>query len=310
MPKGSTVNEILELTDGSAAVRIAPAMGCAIVAFTVGAQPVLRPTPAEALSAGNVRLAGCYPLVPYSNRIRDAQLHFAGKCYVLERNFGTHAHAIHGLGWQRSWHVDAASSTSARMTLDHDASGAHAAAWPWPFRVTQTLELASSGEDDAMLAVTLTLESRAAEPFPFGLGWHPFFPKSATTQLTFGAEGVWENDSTQLPVRHIPIPLGWQFQRTRALDDLVLDNVFTHWGGHVNLVDAGRMNTTIDADSACRYLVVYSPSGANFIALEPVTHETDAFNRAEAGATDTGFRTLPAHASFSCTMRIAASLAR
>ena len=111
MPKGSTVNEILELTDGSAAVRIAPAMGCAIVAFTVGAQPVLRPTPAEALSAGNVRLAGCYPLVPYSNRIRDAQLHFAGKCYVLERNFGTHAHAIHGRGWQRSWHVDAASPT-------------------------------------------------------------------------------------------------------------------------------------------------------------------------------------------------------
>lgn len=304
------MDDILELIDGKAAVGIAPAMGCAIVAFTLRGQPVLRPTPAEALAGGNVRLAGCYPLVPYSNRIRDAQLHFRGKRYVLERNFGAHPHAIHGIGWQRSWHVDAASPTRARLTLDHDASGAHAAAWPWPFRVTQTFELASSEEHRATLVVTLTLESRAAEAFPFGLGWHPFFPKSATTQLTFNADGVWENDATQLPVRRIPVPPAWQFERAKALGHLVVDNVFTHWGGHVSLVDAGRLNTTISADSACRYLVVYSPSGANFIALEPVTHETDAFNRAETGAVDTGFRTLPPHASFSCTMRIAASLAR
>jgi aldose 1-epimerase len=304
------VNDIVELIAGNASMRIAPAMGCAIAAFILGEQPVLRPTTREALATANVRLAGCYPLVPYSNRIRDAELHFGGKRYVLERNFGTHPHAIHGIGWQRSWHVDAASSTRARMTLEHDASGADAAAWPWPFRVTQTFELASLGKNQATLVVTLTLESRAAEAFPFGLGWHPFFPKSATTQLTFSANGVWENDSTQLPVRHIPVPLAWQFQRAKALDDLVLDNVFTQWRGHVKLVAASGMNTAIDADTACRDLVVYSPSGADFIALEPVTHETDAFNRAEAGATDTGFRTLPPHASFSCTMRIAASLAR
>ena len=41
--------------------------------------------------------------------------------------------------------------------------------------------------------------------------------------------------------------------------------------------------------------------------LEPVTHETDAFNRSEAGATGTGCRTLPPGGAFSCTMRIAAS---
>ena len=54
-------------------------------------------------------------------------------------------------------------------------------------------------------------------------------------------------------------------------------------------------------------LVVYAPRDAAFIALEPVTHETDAFNRHARGVADTGFRTLSPGGTFSCTMRIAAS---
>ena len=36
---------------------------------------------------------------------------------------------------------------------------------------------------------------------------------------------------------------------------------------------------TLYADRACSRLVVYAPAQAPFVALEPVTHDTDAFNR-------------------------------
>jgi aldose 1-epimerase len=301
---------MIELVDDAARVTLAPEIGGSIVAFTWRGRPVLRPTPASALDEGNVRLASCYPLVPWSNRIRNAVLSFAGRTWSLARNFGSHPHAIHGVGWQRSWHLEEALPTRARLSLVHDARDPQSSAWPWPFRATQTFELhgRAHGCGEALLGVTLTLENLAAEAFPFGLGWHPFFPKSWAARLAFGADGVWENDATQLPVRHIAIPPRWGFDGTEPLSGVALDNVFTHWQGVATLDEpATGTRMALAVDRACRYLVVYSPPGADFIALEPVTHETDAFNRAASGAADTGIRTLAPGAAFSCTMRVAAS---
>jgi aldose 1-epimerase len=47
------------------------------------------------------------------------------------------------------------------------------------------------------------------------------------------------------------------------------------------------------------------PPARDFLAVEPVTHMTDAFNRVARGEAGTGSRTLAAGAAFSCTMRIA-----
>ncbi len=60
----------------------------------------------------------------------------------------------------------------------------------------------------------------------------------------------------------------------------------------------------IEADSACAYLVVVVAPARGFVAIEPATRETDAFNRGERGEADTGTRWLPSGAAFSCTMRI------
>ena len=300
-----------ELVSGGAVVRVAPGLGGAIVAFTLRGRDVLRPTPDHALGERNVRLSSCYPLVPWSNRIRDGRLSFAGSDHVLTRNFGTHPHAIHGVGWQREWHVDEASKRRIRLTLIHDERDA--AAWPWPFHATQTFVLGASSADvpgsfDALMTVTLTLENTGSEAFPFGLGWHPFFPRDAATELEFAADHVFENDATLLPLRRVAIPASWRFDRPRRLDDLAFDDVFTAWHGTATLADpATGLRTTLTADRACRHLVVYAPPGGDFIALEPVTHETDAFNRHAQGETSTGFRTLAPGTAFSCTMRVAAS---
>jgi aldose 1-epimerase len=295
---------MLVLVDGAAIVEIVPDVGGAIAAFRWRDVDVLRPTPPEARAARDVRRHACYPLVPYSNRIAAATLRHRGRDRALARNFGDSPHAIHGVGWQRAWSTIASDAASALIALDHDADGDDAAAWPWPFRATQAFALREDARG-ATLSMRLAIENAGGEDFPFGLGWHPFFPKPLGTTLAFDAAWVWINDATQLPVERTGVPERWRFATPRPLDDVVLDNVFEPSTGTATIGwAAAEAAVTVDADSSLDRRVVYVPQGRDFLAFEPATHMTDAFNRAARGQQDTGARRLPPGASFSCTMRL------
>ena len=303
------MTDALMLAAGDARVELAPALGGAIARFAFRDVDVLRPVSDEARAAANVRGYACYPLVPYSNRIANAAFTFDGRTHVLARNFGDHPHSIHGVGWQRPWRIVAQEPASALLAFDHTIdSEADTRAWPWPFRATQSFVL-TPGVAGATLAERVTIVNSGVTPFPFGLGFHPFFPRSPATELAFRADAVWETDATQLPTTRIAIPDRWRFDPPRAVDPVQLDNVFTGWTGEAMLVDrTRRIATTLAADSAASFLVVYVPGSRDFLAVEPVTHMTDAFNRAARGEAGTGARTLAAGAAFSCTMRVCARL--
>ena len=301
------MTEALVLVAGSSLVEIAPTTGGAIARFVHRDVDVLRPVSDEARVTGNVRGYACYPLVPYSNRIANAQFVFEGQAHTLARNFGDHPHSIHGVGWQRPWRVVAQDAASALLAFDHTLEAqADKRAWPWPFRAMQHFALAAD-QSGATLGARITIANTGATPFPFGLGFHPFFPRNASTELGFRADAVWQTDATQLPTTRSAIPDAWRFDPPRAVDAVALDNVFTGWRGEATLVDRTRsLTTTIAADSAASFLVVYVPPAREFLAVEPVTHMTDAFNRAARFEGGTGNRTLAAGSAFSCTMRISA----
>ena len=296
---------VVELAADASRVELAPAVGGAIALFRWRDRDVLRATNDEARSAGNVRGFACYPLVPWSNRIANARLALRdGSRFEIARNFGDHPHAIHGVGWQRSWEVVQASETQALLALDHRPD----AGWPFAFHAAQSFVLRTHAHA-AALTCTLRIRNDDVRSFPFGLGWHPFFPRDAPTQLGFGAASVWETDSTRLPTREIRVDGRWRFDPPRPLDDVTLDNVYVRWNGRATLhwPDEGR-RVTIEADHACAHLVVYVPAQRDVVAVEPATHMTDAFNREGRGESGTGTRWLEPGESRSCTMRIVASL--
>lgn len=298
----------VSLALGRARVDLAPEAGGAIAGFTFDGVDVLRPTPPAARVAGDVRAHACYPLVPYSNRIANALLAVDGRTVQLERNFGDHPHSIHGVGWQRAWRVVGHDAESALLEFEHTAAGADARAWPWPFRATQWFGL-SPHAGGVALTVKLALANTGDVPFPFGLGLHPFFPRTATTALDFDVAAVWENDSTLLPVRRVAIlpesRQGLLSARQTGNSVDTIDNVFTDWKGVALLTDPARpFDVGIAGDRAAGFVVVYAPAGRDFVAVEPVTHITDAFNRAARGDAGTGTRILAAGAGFSCTIRI------
>jgi len=304
------MSDALILEAGDARVEIAPAIGGALAAFDWRDCHVLRPTARGDRDAGDVRRHASYPLVPYSNRIAHASLAFEGRTYALDRNFGDHPHAIHGVGWQRAWTVEDVAGDSARLAFAHDPSASHAdrRAWPWAFRATQTFVLRARDRAGATLAQKLTLENTADAPFPFGLGWHPFFVRSDASVLGFQARGVWLTDDTVIPTAHAVPAGGTSFDPPRRIGDTTLDNVYTEWTGTVTLDDPRRaLRVVMHGDTASPYLVVYIPPGhAPFMAIEPVTHMTDAFNRLARGERDTGARVLRPGEAFTTSMQITA----
>lgn len=310
MSAGRPAPSVIRLNSHDAVVEIAPDVGGAIASFALAGADVLRPAPAAALAERDVRSFACYPLVPCSNRIAGARLAFDGREHALARNFGDSPHAIHGVGWQRAWAVAGSSETHAQIVLEHVARGDDAAAWPWPFRATQTFALSASTRG-AALHLRLAIENTGERAFPFGLGWHPFFPKPPDTTLAFEAAHVWENDATQIPVRRVPVPAAWRFDAARALGEVALDHVFEPATGTATIAwPSTGLAVAIDADRALDRRVVYVPPGRDFLAFEPASHMTDAFNRAARGERGTGTRILRPGASFSCTMRLVASTDR
>ena len=297
----------VRLVAGDAVVELAPSVGGAIASFTLAGADVLRPTPDDARAEGNARAFACYPLVPYSNRIANARLAFDGREHALARNFGDSPHSIHGIGWQRAWSVVSSSDADVQLALDHDALGEAAASWPWPFRVLQTFALRPSARG-ATLSARLAIENAGRHAFPFGLGWHPFFPKPPGTTLAFAATHVWKSDPTQIPVTRVAVPDAWRFDPPRPLGDVELDHVFEPSTGVATIRWPARgLEVAIDADRALDRRVVFVPPGRDYLAFEPATHMTDAFNRAERGERGTGTRLLPPGAAFSCTMRLQAN---
>jgi aldose 1-epimerase len=294
------LTRLIELSAGPARAVVAPATGGALAALEFDGVPVLRPTSAEAVSAGSVRDFACYPLVPYSNRIAQATLQWDGVTHSLARNFGDHPHAIHGNGWQRAWRLVDHGPRHVELELDHAPIGTRAGEWPFAYRALQRYALGADA-----LAVTLTLTNIDARSAPAGLGWHPYFPRDAQTTLQFSARGAWLTDDTRLPTAQLALAPAWDFAAPRVIGDTDLDNVFTEWHPPAGLrqPQAG-LTVTVDADPACAFLVVYIPPGRDFLAVEPVTHMTDAFNRASFGETSTGTRRLEPGETFSCTMRL------
>ena len=296
----------LELRAGPARLVLAPEVGGAITAYEWNDKPILRPTSANALAAGDVRLFSSYPLIPFSNRIADGVLHWGGAAYPLQRYLPGESHAIHGNGWRRAWSVVERAPTRSTLELLHDAAGENAREWPFPYHARQSFALAADA-----LTLTLTISNTGAAPFPFGLGWHPFFPRNAATVLGFVADGAWQTDPTLLPTRLDPVPPAWDFSVPRPIAATTLDNCFAGWRPPATLRWPDRgLSASISADEACDHLVVFIPPDRDYFAVEPVTHMTDAFNRAATGHPDTGTRLLAPGTTSSCTMRIAVTASR
>lgn len=313
------LKDAITLTAGGFNAVIHPSIGGSLGSFTWQHPdghrvPLLREMSAAAIAAGSSEAAACFPLMPFSNRIRGGQFSFDGRVIFLPRNTSG-PHVEHGHGWQRPWSVQHAGDSAATISFTHDP--ATDGTWPFAYTAEQHVALGPDG-----LAVTLSARNLDARPMPLGLGLHPYFPRTPLCRLQAQISGFWETDAEVLPTRHRDVPASLDLRPGLAMNDVVVDNCFTGFAGIATISwpeQATRLVMT--AEGPLRFLTVYVPDAATvaaetaagtapYFCAEPVSNITDAANFARRpDEIDTGLITLAPGAEISATIRFSPSAA-
>ncbi len=273
----------VELRAGALRLALRPDLGGAIAGLWHGATAVLRSTEAADLTAASV--SGCYPLVPYSNRVGQRRFQWQGQEYRIAANFDGSPHALHGVARLRAWDVVSSSEAESELSYRHTPD----ADWPFAFDVHQRFAL-----NDAGLTVSLAVTNRADQLQPVGLGWHPYFPKRPGARLAINVAERWDNDANDLATQVVS-----QAGIHGAVVDLDLDNCYAGWQGPALIADA---QLALRLSSSLPYVVVYTPSTKPFYCVEPVSHVSNAIQMADPAAH--GLRMLAPGATLEAWMQL------
>lgn len=279
----------IELRCAEMHLKVRPDLGASIEGLWLRSLPVLRSKP----GISSPRESGCYPLVPYSNRIAHGRMHWLGQAHALQPLFAREPHSIHGTGWRSGWDVLAQSEASLVLQYQHtDIAG-----WPFPFVCVQSFLLTEEA-----LTLSLHITNQADGQAPVGLGWHPYLVKRHGAKVKFSASGRWEMGQDKLPTQQLPYE-----GLDECCDDLCVDNCFDGWSGVVEVRD-DALHTRIE--SSLNRMVVFTDPARDFIALEPVSHVNNALGQVRTGAelAALGVQTLAPGQSYAASMRISTCL--
>jgi len=217
------------------------------------------------------------PMLPWCNRISGGGFEHAGVFYPMRLNRAGEPYPIHGDGWLQPWQLQQTADNTLEMTLQSHAFDNN----PYVYQALQRFVLLEGGMDQ-----TLTVTHLGDQPMPYGLGQHPWLPRSAATRLSAPVQGVWLSGGDPLPTRHShQFPPGWDPRAGMPVTDMLVDNVYTGWAGQATITwpeHALTLTMTVpkilelgQQDGYC--LLYLPPTGAAF-CLEPMTHPVDAFH--------------------------------
>lgn len=286
MRHNGRMTEIVTLDNGVWQAQILPSLGGVVLTGRVSLggtwTDVMRPSPAGLDAFGE---AASYPLIPWSNRIKDATLAWRGETHRLEvsHSDGT---AIHGTSADKPWTVVDEDATE--VTLAFDSREHEGINWPWPF--TSSIAYTLDGADFTV-AASVTNEGDA--PFPAGIGHHPYFERQvagARASLQLNCATAYEAVGCIPSAAAGPIRQGADFTSPTPVGGWFVDDCYTGRTSRVlaTMTWPGVLDVDVLADEAFSHAVVYVPDGQSFFAVEPVTHANDGFNLAERGVEGVG----------------------
>lgn len=272
---------------------------------------LLRPT--RRTSSGDPEKCASFPMVPWSNRVRDGVLAFDGRRWQLQRN-AADGTAIHGAVRYAHWDVVERSDTA--VTLAVETSTQVGVNFPWQFGATVRYAL-----EDGALVVTTSVRNTDVEPFPAGFGHHPYlsrallpvgapvreYPPTAGPLLRLGAGAGYRLTGAMPDAAAGAVAARADFGALRPLGTAFVDDVLTDLDpdapARVVYPDEG-VAVDLTMDPVYRHLVLYAPRRRCYFALEPATNVNDAFTLHEAGVPGTGLFVLEPGEERSGTFRL------
>ena len=219
-----------------------------------------------------------FAMVPWSNRISGGGFTHAGRFHAMRANRKGEPYPIHGDGWLQSWELEQPRDDTLVMTLASNGFDGN----PYEYEAVQTFRLVEGGLDQRVQVRHL-----GTAPLPYGLGVHPWFPRTPQTRITAPVQGVWLCGEDPLPVAHTTeFPAGWNLNKGAPANGPLIDNGYTGWGGKASIawpelglqVTASMPDFERDGGTAQHFCLVYRPPQGPAFCFEPITQPIDAFH--------------------------------
>lgn len=281
---------IIEIESGPLRIGVLPSLGAGLTEFSWRdgsgtRRPLMRPAPQRPAWFNDL---SCYLLAPWSNRIAGASFRYGGKERVLRADWpdGT---AIHGDVKTRVWRILDRAPGSARLA--YESSGVKDSNWPWRFGAEVRYELS-----DDRLRIDLAVRNAGSQPFPAGVGFHPFWQRTVNgheARITLRTTGRYpcEKMIPTQPARADAVSR--RLALGESLGTEFLDDCFAGFDGAAR-IEWGPLAAAFECSPRLGHAVVYSPvvdgvPGESF-CLEPVSMVNDGFRLKGKGWPGTGVR--------------------
>ena len=263
------------LSNSTWSLGVLPAWGGRIAHLNAEGLDILLPINANQFNPLDWPRAGAYPLMPYSNRIRNARLQFAGTEHALPAHPAARPHTLHGVTHTQPWQV--MTSGSDNLSIACDYQGEH---WPWAFRAEQHFALAG-----ARLRITLVLINLGQTPMPGGLGLHPYFQRHPGMRVQYRTGREWQIDEEYMATgAYLEGVRNWSIDADAGEP---LAHYQSRWDGQLQ-IDYANGHVHLQASQVLNHFVAFAPVGSPYLCLEPVSHLADAFNQPRDSWAETG----------------------
>ena len=259
-------------------LTLAPTAGCCGTSWMVHETPHLHLNQDLPTFLAGQHTGGLPLLYPWANRLRKDSWSFrgttidlAGQALVHRDSAGRPMHGVL-LRWPQWRLIPRDGGLSAELDWgDHEAL---MAAFPFPHSLRLTWTLNADG-----LEVETTITA-AGHHVPVSFGWHPYLilPGAQRGDLTLQLPELRQIllDDAGLPGNPAAGP---QWSGPYALAAHAWDHAFSglNSGDYVDL-EAGSRRLRFETLEGYRFLQIYSPEGADYVCIEPMTATTAALN--------------------------------
>ncbi len=220
-----------------------------------------------------------FAMVPWSNRISGGGFSHAGQFHPMQPNRAGEPYPIHGDGWLQPWSLHQTAEDTVEMRLESVRFGGG----PYEYVCVQTFRLVEGGLDQSVVVT-----HRGAQPLPYGLGLHPWFPRTSDTRISAPVRGVWLSGSDPLPTElTADFPPGWDLNAGISAHGDLIDNAYVGWGGSACIewperglqLTAHMPGFARDGGEDRHFCLIYRPPAGPAFCFEPITQPIDAFHQ-------------------------------
>ncbi len=231
-------------------------------------------------------------MAPWPGRLTGSSYVYDGETYTVNE---LPEGAAHGLVGEAQFD---ATNTDGALTLTHKFPGS--SGYPWSFELSVTFSLDTGADNEEHLTVSFMARHEHSHGIPFAIGWHPYlrFPgsRASNMSLTIPARTRIIFNSSLIPrpgeaaYAGIKAPYQLDFLGSTKLDTSFRGLVPDENGVVTTILRDPSTNAQIDIvqePAEAPVVHIYTADGATrnvrgSIAVEPLSHVADAFNRPDA----------------------------